>query len=117
LKRQRIPFTGQAAHSAAAHEAAKRRILSGAGFGTGNLSNSNEQWRGLHQFRANKAGIVYSVVEMPRHPGTSAFGSAALARMLREAKESSERFAKEGNVRVSWARLWQIEPVLFNKDW
>src|SRR5439155_805987 len=40
----------------------------------------------------------------------------ALARMLKEAKEASERFAKEGNVRVSWVRLWQIEPVLFNKD-
>src|SRR5256714_12502646 len=36
--------------------------------------------------------------------------------MLREAKESSERFAKEGNVRLSWERLWQIEPVLFNND-
>ena len=36
--------------------------------------------------------------------------------MLREAKEASERFAKEGNVNVSWNRLWQIEPVLFNPE-
>jgi beta-ureidopropionase / N-carbamoyl-L-amino-acid hydrolase len=42
--------------------------------------------------------------------------AAALARMLREAKEASERFGKEGNVKASWDRLWQIEPVLFNKD-
>ena len=34
--------------------------------------------------------------------------------MLKEAKDASERFAKEGNVTVSWERLWQIEPVLFN---
>jgi N-carbamoyl-L-amino-acid hydrolase len=36
--------------------------------------------------------------------------------MLQEAKEASERFAKEGNVRVSWDRLWQIEPILFNNE-
>ena len=40
----------------------------------------------------------------------------ALERMLKEAREASERFGKEGNVTVSWERLWQIEPVLFNKD-
>ena len=39
-----------------------------------------------------------------------------LARMLQEAKEASERFAKEGNVSVRWKRLWEIEPILFNKD-
>ena len=36
--------------------------------------------------------------------------------MLHEAKEASEKFAKEGSVKVSWERLWQIEPVLFNKE-
>jgi acetylornithine deacetylase/succinyl-diaminopimelate desuccinylase-like protein len=41
---------------------------------------------------------------------------AALARMLQEAREASERFAKEGNVTVEWDRLWQIEPMPFNPD-
>jgi acetylornithine deacetylase/succinyl-diaminopimelate desuccinylase-like protein len=36
--------------------------------------------------------------------------------MLKEAQEASERFAKEGNVTVSWERIWQIEPVLFNEE-
>jgi N-carbamoyl-L-amino-acid hydrolase len=36
--------------------------------------------------------------------------------MLAEAQEASERFAREGNVTVSWERLWQIEPILFNSD-
>ena len=40
----------------------------------------------------------------------------ALARMLLEAKEASERFAKEGNVTVSWERIWQIEPIPFHAD-
>jgi N-carbamoyl-L-amino-acid hydrolase len=36
--------------------------------------------------------------------------------MLSEAKEASERFASEGNIAVSWDRLWQIEPILFHDD-
>jgi len=36
--------------------------------------------------------------------------------MLRDAKEASERFAREGNVKVFWDRLWQIEPVLFAQE-
>ena len=41
---------------------------------------------------------------------------AALARMLQEAQEASERFAREGNVSVSWERLWQIEPIPFDEE-
>ena len=36
--------------------------------------------------------------------------------MLQEAKEASERFAQEGNVTVSWERIWQIEPIPFHSD-
>ena len=36
--------------------------------------------------------------------------------MLREAKEASERFAGEGDVTVSWDRIWQIEPIRFHAD-
>src|SRR5581483_8636816 len=39
-----------------------------------------------------------------------------LAAMLREAKEASERFAKEENVSVEWKPLWRIEPILFNEE-
>jgi N-carbamoyl-L-amino-acid hydrolase len=34
--------------------------------------------------------------------------------MLQDAKDASERFAAEGDVTVSWDRLWQIEPILFD---
>jgi len=40
----------------------------------------------------------------------------ALARMLQEAKAASERFASEGKVQVTWDRIWQIVPVLFNPE-
>jgi N-carbamoyl-L-amino-acid hydrolase len=36
--------------------------------------------------------------------------------MLSEAKSASEKFAKEGNVEVAWERIWNIEPILFNKQ-
>jgi hydantoinase/carbamoylase family amidase len=64
-----------------------------------------------------KPGIVTSVVEECRITlDQRHLDAAALARMLSEAREASERFAKEGNVTVSWERLWQIEPILFNND-
>ena len=63
-----------------------------------------------------KPGIVTSVIEEcgitldQRH-----LDAEALARMLTEAREASECFAKEGNVTVSWERLWQIEPMPFDE--
>jgi beta-ureidopropionase / N-carbamoyl-L-amino-acid hydrolase len=64
-----------------------------------------------------KPGIVTSVVEECRITLDQRHLEAkALAQMLKEAGEASERFAKEGNVRVSWDRIWQIEPILFNNE-
>jgi N-carbamoyl-L-amino-acid hydrolase len=42
--------------------------------------------------------------------------TAKLAIMLAEANAASEKFAKGGNVRVSWERLWQIAPRPFNDE-
>jgi N-carbamoyl-L-amino-acid hydrolase len=42
--------------------------------------------------------------------------ATALALNLVEAKAASERFAAEGNVTVSWDRIWQIEPIPFHPD-
>jgi N-carbamoyl-L-amino-acid hydrolase len=64
-----------------------------------------------------KPGIVTSVVADCRITlDQRHLDAPALARMLNEAREASERFAKEGNVTVSWERLWQIEPVLFHPE-
>jgi acetylornithine deacetylase/succinyl-diaminopimelate desuccinylase-like protein len=41
---------------------------------------------------------------------------AALATMLREAREAAGRFAAEGGVTVAWERLWNIEPILFDRE-
>jgi N-carbamoyl-L-amino-acid hydrolase len=37
-----------------------------------------------------------------------------LAQMHREAKEASERFAREENCSVEWSRIWNIEPIAFH---
>jgi N-carbamoyl-L-amino-acid hydrolase len=64
-----------------------------------------------------KPGIVTSVVEECRITlDQRHLDGAALATMLRAAKEASERFAKDGNVKVSWERLWQIAPRPFNDE-
>src|ERR1700677_4251452 len=37
-----------------------------------------------------------------------------LASMLSEARDTSERFAKEEGCTVDWSRIWSIEPIPFN---
>jgi N-carbamoyl-L-amino-acid hydrolase len=62
-----------------------------------------------------KPGIVTSVVETAeqlldqRH-----VDAGTLARMLDEAREASERFAREEQLDVRWSRIWNIEPILFD---
>jgi hydantoinase/carbamoylase family amidase len=64
-----------------------------------------------------KPGFVTSVVEECRITlDQRHLDAGALARMLSEAKTASERSAAEGNVTVSWERLWQIEPIPFHND-
>jgi Peptidase family M20/M25/M40 len=63
-----------------------------------------------------KPGVVTSVVVECRITlDQRHLDGAALAQMLQEAREASERFAQEGNVTVSWERLWQIEPMPFDE--
>src|SRR5437870_2536169 len=64
-----------------------------------------------------KPGIVTSVVETAeclldqRH-----LDADKLAGMLREAKEASERFAREEDIEVEWERIWNIEPILCDEQ-
>lgn len=64
-----------------------------------------------------RPGIVTSVVEECRITlDQRHLDAKALQKMLSEAKSASEKFAKEGNVDVSWERIWNIEPILFNNQ-
>src|SRR5205085_1193722 len=63
-----------------------------------------------------RPGIVTSVVETAeqlldqRH-----LDATKLARLLELAHERAERFAQEENIDVSWERIWQIQPILFDE--
>ena len=39
-----------------------------------------------------------------------------LAGMLREAREASERFAREEDCTVEWSKIWSIEPIPFHPE-
>jgi beta-ureidopropionase / N-carbamoyl-L-amino-acid hydrolase len=39
-----------------------------------------------------------------------------LAAMVEQAKEASERFAREEDVDVSWQRIWHIPPINFDEE-
>jgi len=120
VERHAITFRGQAAHSGSTPMNRRKGCLSRRREDeSGNLSHRRTQWWRLHH------RIMHDETRhrhqcgrgMPRHTRPTPISMRrALARMLKEAKDASERFAQEGVVTVSWERLWQIEPVLFHRE-
>jgi beta-ureidopropionase / N-carbamoyl-L-amino-acid hydrolase len=119
VERHAIIFHGQAAHSGSTPmNRRKDAFLAAAKMGP-EIYRITERNGGVCTIGSctTKPGIVTSVVEECRITlDQRHLDAAALARMLAEAKEASERFANEGNVTVAWERLWQIEPILFHDD-
>jgi hydantoinase/carbamoylase family amidase len=119
VERNLVTWTGQAAHAGSTPMDKRRDALAGAAklaleirpiaaeVGDGAVCTSG----GV----VCKPGIVTSVVETAeqlldqRH-----LDAAKLARLLELAREASERFAREEDVDVSWSRIWNIEPILFD---
>ncbi|HVP75834.1 MAG TPA: Zn-dependent hydrolase [Gaiellaceae bacterium] len=121
VERHLVTWKGQAAHSGSTPMDQRRDALAGAAklaleirpiaaeIGDGAVCTSG----GV----VCKPGIVTSVVETAeqlldqRH-----LDAAKLARLLSLAQEASDRFAREENVDVSWERIWNIEPILFDPE-
>jgi N-carbamoyl-L-amino-acid hydrolase len=119
VERHLVTWTGQAAHAGSTPMDKRRDALAGAAklaleirpiaaeVGDGAVCTSG----GV----VCKPGIVTSVVETAeqlldqRH-----LDAAKLARLLELAREASERFAREEDVEVSWSRIWNIRPILFD---
>jgi N-carbamoyl-L-amino-acid hydrolase len=119
VERHAITFTGQAAHSGSTPMARRRDAFLAAAKMSPEIYRIAERERGVCTIGSctTRPGIVTSVVEECRITlDQRHLDLDALARMLKEAKDASDRFAKEGNVSVSWERLWQIEPILFNRE-
>src|ERR1700761_2719113 len=118
VERHAITFHGQAAHSGSTPmNRRKDAFLAAAKMSMKIYKIAERSGNGVCTIGSctTKPGIVTSVVEDCRITlDQRHLDPAALARMYAEAREASERFAREGNVKVSWDRLWQIDPVLFN---
>ncbi len=121
VERHLITWRGQAAHAGSTPMDTRRDALAGAAklaleirpiaaqVGAGAVCTSG----GV----VTKPGIVTSVVETAeqlldqRH-----LDAGSLAELLRLAKGASERFAQEEDLEVEWARIWSIEPILFDAE-
>ena len=118
VERHAITFRGQAAHSGSTPMNRRKDAFLAAAKMSPEIYRISERHGGVCTIGSclTKPGIVTSVVEECRITlDQRHLDAEALAAMLREAREASERFAQEGNVTVGWERLWQIEPIPFNE--
>src|SRR5215469_2323937 len=120
VERHAITFHGQAAHSGSTPMNRRKDAFLAAAKMSPEIYQIAERSNGgvcTIGSCTTQPGIVTSVVaECTITLDQRHLDAPALTCMLQEAKDASERFAAEGNVGVSWARLWQIEPVLFNPE-
>ena len=120
VERHAITFRGQAAHSGSTPMNRRRDAFLAAGKMSAEIYEiAKRSGQGVCTIGSctTKPGIVTSVVEECRITlDQRHLDAKALEQMLNEAKAASEKFATEANVSVSWERIWNIEPILFNKE-
>jgi N-carbamoyl-L-amino-acid hydrolase len=121
VERHLITWKGQAAHAGSTPMDQRRDALAGAAKLALEIRDVARRAGGGAVCTSGgvvcKPGIVTSVVETAEQLLDQRHMDAdALARMLADAKEASERFAAEENVDVSWDRIWHIQPILFDQQ-
>ena len=120
VERHAITFRGQAAHSGSTPmNRRKDAFLAAAKMAPEIYRIAEKSGNGVCTIGSctTKPGIVTSVVEECRITlDQRHLDAAALARMLSEAREASERCAREGGVSVAWERLWHIAPRPFHPE-
>ncbi|HEY2822559.1 MAG TPA: hydantoinase/carbamoylase family amidase [Candidatus Acidoferrum sp.] len=118
VERHAITFHGQEAHSGSTPMNARRDALAAAA----KLALEIRTIAGKH------ADAVCTMGTVRTFPGivTAVVGRcetaldqrdldpAVLAQMYREAREASERFAREEKCTVDWSRIWSIDPIAFH---
>lgn len=119
VERHAITFHGQAAHSGSTPMNRRKDAFLAAAQMSPEIYKITDRHGGVCTIGSctTKPGIVTSVVEECRITlDQRHLDEKALAAMLQEAHEASEKFAAEGNVTVAWDRIWQIEPVPFHPE-
>lgn len=117
VERHAIRFVGQAAHSGSTPMDKRRDALGAAAKLALEIREIAKRNGGVCTVGRveTKPGIVTAVVGQcdmtldQRH-----LDAPALAKMLQEAKNASERFAAEEKVTVEWNKIWEINPILFD---
>ncbi|HUE37356.1 MAG TPA: M20 family metallo-hydrolase [Candidatus Acidoferrum sp.] len=120
VERHAITFHGQAAHSGSTPmNRRKDAFLAAAKMSLEIYRIAERSGNGVCTIGSctTKPGIVTSVVDDCRITlDQRHLDAVALDTMLADAKAASEKFAREGNVTVSWERLWHIAPRPFNDE-
>jgi hydantoinase/carbamoylase family amidase len=119
VERHAITFHGQAAHAGSTPMNKRKDAFLAAAKMSPEIYRMTERHGGVCTIGSctTKPGFPTSVIEECRITlDQRHLGVEALAQMLQDAKEASERFAREGNVAVSWKRIWQIEPIPFHPN-
>lgn len=120
VERHAITFRGQAAHSGSTPMNRRRdAFLAASRMATEIYEIAQRSGNGVCTIGSctTKPGIVTSVVEECRITlDQRHLDPEVLARMHREAREASERFAREAGVSVLWERIWHIAPRPFHPD-
>lgn len=119
VERHAMTFHGQAAHSGSTPMNRRKDAFLAAAQMAPEIYRITDRHGGVCTLGSciTKPGIVTSVVEECRLTlDQRHLDAPALAHMLREARDASERFARAGDVTVGWERLWNIEPVPFHPE-
>jgi hydantoinase/carbamoylase family amidase len=117
VERHAITFHGQAAHSGSTPMNVRKDAFLAAAKMSPEIYRIAASHGGVCTIGSctTKPGIVTSVVEECRITlDQRHLDAAGLSKLLEDAKRASQKFAQDGNVRVDWDRIWQIEPVLFD---
>jgi N-carbamoyl-L-amino-acid hydrolase len=118
VERHSITFHGQEAHSGSTPMAVRRDALAAAA----KLALEIRAIAGKHPDSVctmgsvkTFPGIVTAVVgRCETTLDQRDLDAAVLARMYQDARESSDRFAREEKCSVEWSRIWNIEPIQFH---
>lgn len=120
VERHAVTFRGQAAHSGSTPMDKRRDAFLAAGRMASEIYTITGRHGGVSTIGScvTQPGIVTSVVETCRITLDQRHLDAdGLAALLSEAKEASERFAREGRLEPpEWETIWRIHPIHFHPE-
>jgi hydantoinase/carbamoylase family amidase len=119
VERHAIRFFGQSAHSGSTPMHLRQDALAAAARFVLEVRNIARIYGGVGTVGSlvTRPGIITAVAgECDCTLDQRHIDAQALAGMLWDARTESERIGEQEKVRIEWERIFQIEPILFDKD-